>query len=510
MTSTPLDQSNYESTFKQPRLSVTSNLTGECPSAEAPFGNEMEAISSPQASSDSHSFDGDVPSTVPHDYSSFQVSQCFNSQCLKLNQGKPEVCQDCGKKLLLQNRYRAIKILARGGSAYIFVGLDELSQSVCSLKQYNQSNTSERLGEKEAAILKYLNNCSAIPHLLAFFQEEDQFYLITEFINGQSLFQIQQQQRCFNQAQVIDILNHLLPILEFIHQRQVIHRDIKPSNLIYQPDKSLALIDFGSSVFFKPEFQQTSLILGTPGYAPPEQLQGKVYPASDLYSLGATAWQLLTGMMPPETGISLEWFWETNDLALDRDFVNLIAKLLQPDWKLRYQSATEVLKNLSTIAQINPNKNYQQLEDYLAQQNYFLAEQITWELILHLAERETEGCLTLEAINNLSITELKTIDSLWRKYSCDRFGFSVQKKIYQNLLDETKLDYLLWQQFALQVGWYRENQWLNYTQLDFTEAAPLGHLPVCCIDVFNRVGIDRYVCGWWRTGFLNLIEKIDF
>ncbi len=458
-----------------------------------------------------------------------KVSQCLNFQCLKLNQGEPEFCQDCGKKLLLKERYRAVKYLSQGGAAHAFLGVDKLRfDHPCLIKQFDQqiATKASNLSKKEAAILKYLNerskaevynNRPEIPNLLAFFAQENQDYLITELITGQNLLQVQQQTRCFSQSQVIHILTKLLTILEFIHQHQVIHRDIKPSNIIYREDQSIALIDFGSSILLKPEFQQFIPISGTPGYAAPEQLQGQVYPASDLYSLGVTTWQLLTGLMPPETGITDEWLWQSHDLALDQGFTKIIAKLLQPDWRDRYQSATEVLDALSAaqneIKFFNHNfseNNYQQLEDLLAQQNYQQAEQVTWELILRLAQREAQGCLTLTAINNLPITELKTIDLLWRNYSRDRFGFSIQKKVYQNFLVERELDYFGWQKFTQQVGWYQQEQWLNYSQLNFTETAPIGHLPVCCIDVFNRAGINRHICGWWRTGFLTLMEKINF
>ncbi|BAU66683.1 serine/threonine protein kinase [Stanieria sp. NIES-3757] len=456
-------------------------------------------------------------------FSSLKVSQCLNPQCLKLNQEKSEFCQVCGHKLFLQERYRAIKYLSQGGFSHTFIGVDKLNcNRVCLIKQFDRQVVikAEILGEREAEILKYLGDHPKIPNLLAFFVHENQVYLIAELITGQNLLQVQQQAGYFSQSQVINILNKLLPVLEFIHQRQVIHRDIKPSNIIYREDQSVALIDFGSSIFLKSKFQHFTPIAGTPGYAAPEQLQGQVYPASDLYSLGVTTWQLLTGIMPPETGITDKWIWQSNDLALDRNFTQIITKLLQPNWRDRYQSATEVLDALSTLMPqsnqieiLNHNfseTNYQQLKDLLAQQNYQEAEQVTWQLILKLAQREVQGCLNLTAINNLPIAQLKIIDLLWRNYSRDRFGFSVQKRIYQNLLAATQLDYLGWQKFAQQVGWYQQEQWLNYAQLNFTNQAPIGHLPVCLIDVFNRGGINRHVCGWWRTGFLTFMEKIIF
>lgn len=485
MTSTPLDRSNHEEKTTTSQQLVELNLPGRS--------------------------------------SSLKESQCLNPQCLKLNQGESEFCQVCGKKLLLQERYRAIKYLSQGGFARTFVGVDKLNYDhVCLIKQFDQQLVikAEDLCKREAAILKYLGDHPEIPNLLAFFTQESQVYLVAELITGQNLLQVQQQLGYFSQSQVIHILNKLLPVLEFIHQRQVVHRDIKPSNIIYREDKSLALIDFGSSIFLKSEFKQFTPIAGTSGYAAPEQLQGQVYPASDLYSLGVTAWQLLTGIMPPETGITDEWLWQSNDIAIDQDFTKIIAKLLQFNWSDRYQSATEVLDALSSlVSQSNQiellnesflENNYQQLEDLLAQQNYQQAEQITWKLILQLAERETQGCLSLSSINALPIAQLKIIDLLWRNYSRDRLGFSIQKKIYQNLLTETQLDYLTWQKFAQQVGWYQQGKWLNYTQLNFTDKAPIGHLPVCLIDVFNRAGINRHVCGWWRAGFLTFMEKIIF
>jgi serine/threonine protein kinase len=508
MTSTPLDRSNNGKTVQ------TSQQAGELDrrleqAAELDLPLRDVRVSAIYSNSTGVS-------------SSLKVSQCLNPDCLKLNQAEPEFCQYCGTKLLLQDRYQAIQYLGQGGFARTFAAVDKHRFNHCCLiKQFSKEITpkASKLFQVEAAILKYLGDRPQIPNLLAFFSQEDRVYLIAELIKGQNLLQIQQQTRCFSQSQVQHILRELLPLLEFIHQRQVIHRDIKPSNIIWQEDGSIALIDFGSAILLQPEFQQFTTITGTPGYAAPEQLQGQVYPASDLYSLGATVWQLLTGILPPETGIPSESLWQSTDLVLERDFASIIAKLLQPNWRDRYQSATEVLDALaktiphqSKIEILNnnfPEIQYQQLEALLAEQNYLQAEQQTWELILRLAQRELQGCLTLTSLKNFPNSALKRLDFLWRNYSSARFGLSIQKKIYFSLITEKQTDYARWQKFAQQVGWYQE-QWLNYSQLNFTRAAPRGHLPVCCIDAFNRAGINRHVCGWWRTGFLTLMEKINF
>ena len=484
-----------------------------------------------------------------------EVSQCLNPDCLQINLGSPYLCHNCQEKLLLADRYRALNYIGAGGFAYTFEAVDEHRlQTPCVIKQFVPRQLSEAnkqqaldLFRQEAAILKNLGNHPQIPDLLAFLTQQQRLYLVQEFIPGQNLLQILGQKGCFSQEQVKQILINIVPILEFIHERHVIHRDIKPSNIICQEDDTLVLIDFGSSLQSSREFlTPIGAISGTPGYVAPEQIKGQAVPASDLFSLGATALHLLTGIIPSDRGIDLsstplDLIWSQAGIIPHPELSKIITKLLQPKVTNRYQSALEVKRDLeklpllqetNTAKKVLVNKiplkttnsntvvltgvkiterktDCQNLKQLLAERNYLEADKETWKLLLQIANRSLQGCLTLKDIIKFPSQKLNTIDRLWQEYSNGHFGLNVQRKIYLDLPKKNQWDYFAWQKFAENVGWYRQEKWLKYSELTFELKGCKGHLPACCIDVFSRQNIDRGVCSWWRLGFLALISKLE-
>jgi serine/threonine protein kinase len=464
-----------------------------------------------------------------------KISLCLNPACLQPNLKHKKLCQYCGKKLLLSERYRAISYINTGGFAYTFKAVDEHRlDTPCLIKQFvplqldgTAREKAINLFEQEAAILKEIGDRPQIPSLLAFLEQEGQLYLVEEFIPGQTLDQILSQTGRFSQQQVQQVLTALLPVLQFIHERQIIHRDLKPSNIILQENGSLALIDFGSCLRLSREFlTRISPITGTPGYAAPEQMRGKVYPASDLYSLGATMMQLLTGVVPLQNELELippQLICQQAAVEISPEFAQILEKLLQPEVSDRYQSAVEVLADWERASEVMgetgehrdilkiqnvAHSHYQQLENLLAAGNYRQADRETWQLMLQISGRKQQGCLTLASVQQFPLPALKQIDRLWQEYSNGYFGLTIQQQIYQSLGGSKDFDYRLWQRFGESVGWYKQGKWLNYSELSFVLSAPVGHLPACCVDAFNRAGIERGVCGWWRLGFVSLMQRL--
>ncbi len=218
--------------------------------------------------------------------------------------------------------------------------------------------------KKEAETLFELGKHPQIPDLLAFFEQENRLYLVQECINGHDLFKELSQKNYFSEAEINQFLFSLLPVLHFVHQRKIIHRDIKPENIICRQDGVLILVDFGVSK------QLTSSITtrigtttGTLGYAPPEQLRGRVYPASDLYALGITAIRLLTGCVPTQQNnavvdeiydsLEMEWTWqaylEQQGREISPNLAQILVKLTHEKVKLRYQTAEDILQELNGI-----------------------------------------------------------------------------------------------------------------------------------------------------------------
>ncbi|MDZ8259960.1 serine/threonine-protein kinase [Nostoc sp. ChiQUE01b] len=289
---------------------------------------------------------------------------CLNPACHNPpNPDRTMFCSNCGVGLVvLRNRYRPIKSLGGGGfgKTYLAEDVDKLNEH-CVIKQFAPQvqgtgalNKATELFEQEAKRLQQLGEHPQIPTLLAYFEQDNRLYLVQQFINGQNLLAELQQQGIFNEQKVKELLLDLLEILKTVHQHKVIHRDIKPENIIRRGDGKLVLIDFGASKqLTKTVMTQVGTTIGSFGYAPLEQMQGgEAYPASDLYSVGATCFHLLSGIHPWELWKRQGYGWVANwrqhlQQPVSQDLGQTLDILLQEEYQQRYQSAEEVLQNFN-------------------------------------------------------------------------------------------------------------------------------------------------------------------
>jgi len=266
---------------------------------------------------------------------------------------------------LLRGRYKIIKPLAKGGFGQTFLAadLDLPGNPHCVVKQLKLTlPEARRLFETEAQIQYKLGCHNQIPSIFAHFEENQKFYLVQELIEGHELSQEIILGKLLSETQVIAILHDVLQVLEFVHQQQVIHRDIKPSNLIRrQRDGKLVLIDFGAvkeihnSAYSYSKQPDTITIIGTIGYAPPEQMMGSPSFYSDIYALGMIGIQALTGVLPlelVEPGTH-EIVWR-NQVQVRTEVVDILDKMVRFDFNERYQSATEVLQAIEDLYIVTP------------------------------------------------------------------------------------------------------------------------------------------------------------
>ena len=290
------------------------------------------------------------------------MSQCLNPTCLHQNSQGTSFCEKCGGKILLDNRYRPIKFLGEGGFGRTFQAIDEKRLNTpCVIKQFLPQQVGSaalakatELFQQEAQRLQELGKHPQIPDLEAFFSQDNRLYLVQDFIDGQNLFEEFQTQGKLNEPQIRTILTELLPVLQFIHDNQVIHRDLKPENIIRSKNGQLFLIDFGVSKETSGTIlTRVGTVTGTPGYAPPEQFRGMVYHSSDLYSLAVTCVRLLTGHFQKIDGSDqlfdtnrMEWQWQKY-VSLSQELTTVLETMLQDIPVKRYQSATEVLAALA-------------------------------------------------------------------------------------------------------------------------------------------------------------------
>ncbi|NEO99519.1 MAG: CHASE2 domain-containing protein [Symploca sp. SIO2E9] len=264
---------------------------------------------------------------------------------------------------LLGGRYKLKRALGAGGFGLTHLAEDnQLPHSPqCVVKQLLPARNDEkflkvarRLFQTEAEILQQLGKHDQIPQLMAYFEENQQFYLVQEYIQGHPLSDELTLDKRMPQAQVFEMLTGVLEILVFVHKHSVIHRDIKPGNIMRrEKDRKFVLIDFGAVKQIRPleEAQQRETIaIGSRGYAPPEQYDGRPSFASDIYALGMIGIQALTGIVPYHLSRTEEEEISWRDLAkVSDEFAEIIDKMVRFRAFERYKSAEEVMEHLQKI-----------------------------------------------------------------------------------------------------------------------------------------------------------------
>ena len=270
---------------------------------------------------------------------------------------------------ILSNRYQVLRVLGSGGFGQTFLAEDTQmpSRRICVIKQLKAIADNPDIYklvrdrfQREAATLEALGkDHGLVPELYASFCEDDEFYLVQEWIDGKDLGDIVCTEGCLQESEVRQILLDLLPTLGYIHDQGIIHRDIKPENIILRNrDRKPVLIDFGAvkatvaTVLNSQGAVTCSVVIGTPTFMPSEQAIGRVGFASDLYSLGLTAIYLLTGKLSsgldtdPQTG---ELSWQRYASNFNPAFVAILDKAIRLNFRDRYATANEMLTALREI-----------------------------------------------------------------------------------------------------------------------------------------------------------------
>lgn len=270
---------------------------------------------------------------------------------------------------LLRGRYQLISVLGAGGFGQTYLAEDVQSPErlCCVVKQLKPAKEDDqflevarRLFDTEVKMLAKLGRHPQIPTFFDAFEENGEFYLIQEFINGSSLNDEFSAFQGLTEMQAIELLRDVLSILVFVHSQQVIHRDIKPSNLIRrQTDGKIVLIDFGAvkeihTQLLSEAEQKFTVGIGTQGYTASEQLAGRPRYCSDLYGLGMTVIQGITTIQPtqlladPDTGDPI---WQAQ-APIGRGLRSILEKMVRYHFSQRYQSAQEVLQALDRLAEV--------------------------------------------------------------------------------------------------------------------------------------------------------------
>jgi eukaryotic-like serine/threonine-protein kinase len=395
----------------------------------------------------------------------------------------------------------------------------------------------ERLFETEAKVLSTLGEHIQIPRLFAYFEEEGEFFLVQELIEGHNLTQEFQPGKKWSEAETVKFLQELLTILSVVHQQNTIHRDLKPANIMRrQQDGKLVLIDFGAVkeilTINQPEqtSDQPTVGIGTGAYMPQEQAMGRPGKYSDVYAVGMLGIQALSGLPSkelPRNSEDLAQIWNDLNIEVSPQLKHVLGRMVNDQYQQRFAEAAEAFNALlltkiessehkptssdssetDTVTKRSQSKskllfsllgtigiagvgilgfkfvnqpNYAQLETYLQNQQWQPADAETDKLILKIAGEKS----ALDAVSSQEIPckSLQKIDRLWTDNSNGRFGFTPQKEVY--LATRNDFDHYVestYEAFGDRLGWRSFGAWRGYEDLNISKinsaiASP-GYLP---------------------------------
>ncbi len=306
------------------------------------------------------------------------MSYCINSHCQNTqNLDRATVCKNCGSNLLLKDRYRVFHTLGQNLANRTFLAVDEDQPSAprCVIQQFckpeivaDGQKQLNRTFSTSAKVLDELGKHPQIPKLLASFEFDGCQYLVQEYIDGRNLATQLSEKGVFNEIHIWYLLNELLPVLQFVHDNQLIHRDIKPSNILHRKspqassalvgkeylhpwddESGLVLVDFAAAIPANSGPLKTDIVTGSAEYAAPEQIKGQAIPSSDIYSLGVTCIHLLTGMSPFDLFDLKADTWAWRDylkVPVSTRLGRILDKMVYRETSKRYPTASAILKDI--------------------------------------------------------------------------------------------------------------------------------------------------------------------
>jgi serine/threonine-protein kinase len=353
------------------------------------------------------------------------------------------------------------------------------------------------------------NHHPNIVRIIDFFEEDNLPCLVMDFVKGENLYHLIQDKGILSEKIAIDYIKQIADALSLCHENGIIHRDAHPGNMILRENSNtVILIDFGLAGNVNSQSINQAANLA---FAPWEQMLETEKSANiDVYTLAASLFYLVTGDTPIA---SLARKMSNRDLIEPKQLNSRISdklnqsivKGLELEPKNRPQSMEEWVALFPSISDENNGKevqlksavgmDYRKLRDLLKAWKWEEAEKETLRVMLVVAKREKEGWLENEDIDNFPCEDLRTIDQLWVKYSNDKFGFSVQKRIYQSFGGTREYNYETWNKFVDRVGWRKGENWLYYNDITFEKTALEGHLPA--FGSLHKWSWRYYMVGWY-------------
>jgi serine/threonine-protein kinase len=315
---------------------------------------------------------------------------------------------------------------------------------------------------REGRMVAQLSN-DPHPHIVRIsdlFLEGDTHCLVMDFIPGESLWHLVGRRGALPETEAVEYIRQIGSALSVVHQNKLVHLDVTPPNIMVRNNGNAVLIDFGIAADMSPP-STLSRTFGNQAFAPYELRKGKRQPTVDIYCLAASLYYAVTGQCPTK---SFDRKYEGIELKAPKQLVPSISDGLNQailqgmalEAQDRPQSVQEWLQLLpqQPIDDLSSEKSldYTKLRDLLARGKWKEADEETLAVMLKVAALETDGNLTVEDIKKFPCTDLRTIDSLWVKYSEGRFGFSVHKRIWESVGGTPDADYKTYCRFSDRVG----------------------------------------------------------
>ena len=251
---------------------------------------------------------------------------------------------------ILYDRFQILHLVGAGGMSRVYLAYDMRMGKTCAVKEDAKGkwDISKVVMRREIELLNTLNH-PAIPRIYDIVDNDDALIIVMDYVEGSSVDRVLSERTILPEEKVLEFARQLGEVLDYLHDRPapIIYRDMKPGNLILQPDGTLKLIDFGTARIYDKNASSDMVCLGTVGYAAPEQFggMGQTDPRTDIYGLGITLHQMVTGKNPTQPPYEILPIRQINP-NLSRKLEAIIEKCTQRDPSRRYQSAKELLRDI--------------------------------------------------------------------------------------------------------------------------------------------------------------------
>jgi serine/threonine-protein kinase len=251
---------------------------------------------------------------------------------------------------IIDGRYKIIETIGKGGMSVVYKAINIKLNNVWTIKEVTLDPKAGIDFLAEPNILKHLDH-TALPRIVDIISEKNKLYIVMDYIDGTSLNVLLEQSMTIPEEKIVTWAKELCEVLRYLHSQPnpIIYRDMKPGNIMLTKEGKIKLIDFGIARQYKENSTADTVIIGTRGYAAPEQYGNhQTDVRTDIYSLGITLYHLVTGKGPNDPPYELVPVRDIND-KLSQGIEYIIAKCTQQDPKQRYQKVDELIYDLENI-----------------------------------------------------------------------------------------------------------------------------------------------------------------